>query len=283
MCVRKYLSQSNIFSSFPHSNECEQDCEGEDLGYKKVTLDESAIHTFTSCSWKDCSDSLGGAISFREKTESSLTVNKCTFDSCTSSFSAGWSNGGGAINCYSVRSVSILSSSFLSCSSLNNGGGGINFYYIIQQPYVTNCDFISCHADDDGGGVAIWSSYANDNTIVCRDCRFIKGTSSGSVDPWAGGIILWGNGNILKCSEILFAYNEAFFGGAYGTDCNVDFPDFPLSFCFFHSNTGAYGNDVCFYLCPSEFETKYFLHCFSTSEGNRVKDYAYIDYSNWIP
>ena len=252
-----------------------------------MILDASSTHTFSSCSWNGCSGSYGGAISFRDHSSSSLFIRECTFSFCETT-SPDWANGGGALHCYSVHSVSIDSSSFLSCSCRVGGGGGINLYDIRHQPYINNCYFISCSADDDGGGAAIWSSYAKDDLIVCRDCRVIRCSvpnyNKNSVSPVAGGIILWSNNAGLKCSNILFSDNEGWLGGAYATDRRSNLAANLLSFCFFNKNIGTYGTDTFFQYFPSDIP---FCYCCSTSDSNRVGYYVNTEYTStnreWLP
>ena len=249
---------------------------------QSLTLPTSGSYSFTNCDWTDCSSSDAGAITFRDETASSLEVKQCTFTRCISSHTD-HKYSGGAINAFNISSISICSSFFHSCKCTKLSGGGINLYFILHQPYVNNCDFVSCFAFDDGGGASLRNSTASD-TLVCTYCRFVNGTSHGSDTSWAGGIILWNNNNVLQCSNILFESNTGLFGCAYGTNINSSSPDYPLRFCFFHGNTGTYGNDVCFRYYQESYEREYFISCFSVTENHRIQNYtSSTDYSNWLP
>ena len=284
-CVRRYgyRSSLHLFSYTLQSNECEQDCEGTDLATQKVILDSSSTHAFTLCSWNGGSSTLGGAICFANQTSSSLTVDNCLFYNCNSS-SSGWANGGGALHCYNVSTVSIQFSSFIKCCATSGCGGGVNMCDVLHQLYLNNCTFLFCFGKDDGGSAEIWSCNLEENSLGCKDSRFISGLSTGTGDPWAGGLMLWDNNPPLQSSNIIFTNNNSTYGGAYGTNCNVDSPGYPLRFCFFHNNHGSCGNDVCFNHYISSFETKYFIHCFSSSSINRIGVVGNSnDYSEWLP
>ena len=271
-CLR-YHSSSHIYSSHINSIDCDPDCEGRDLASQQFFLDDSPTHTFTSCAWTGCSAVLGGAISFQEQTSSSLFVSRCIFYSCKST-SPEWETGGGAIHCNNVNFVSIISSSFLSCTCEGGGGGGINFCNIQNQPSLSECDIISCSASADGGGISIFYSYANVDQLICNNCRFLSCCISNNLESEyifsGGGIILWQNHNILICSDILFTSNTGTCGGGYATSQSTVLQTCFLCFCFFNRNTGSCGTDAYFDPLPSDA----FQHCFSTSDSHRIGYYS---------
>ena len=284
--MRLHILYSNLFTFLPQSNDCDQDCEGQYLANERFTLDDSPTHTFKSCSWKDCSDSLGGAISFRDHTASSLIVTQCVFCSCKST-SSEWMTGGGAIHCYKVSSVSINFSSFFSCSCSGGGSGGINLCYIQNQPSLWKCDIIACSASADGGGISVWHSYAKDDQLICTQCRIINCYLTTEINNGytfvGGAIILWMNTDLLKCSDSLFACNTGWGGGAYANDHNLAAQNYALSFCFFHQNKGTCGNDIYLSSLPSYSAC---LHCFSTSDSDRIGYYSghfTSTNTNWLP
>ena len=282
-CVRKHNPSSHILLSPLLSNDCNQGCSDNDFGSTNLTLDDTSHHEFTRCYWTDCSSPDAGAITFRDKENSHLEINKCTFTRCVSN-NEDKNCSGGAINSYNVHSISVTSSSFLSCSAPSRSGGGINLVSILYQPYIDTCTFISCFARDDCGGVEILISHAEDDLLICTDCQFINGLARGSDDPWAGGIILWDNSQPLKCSNSLFTGNTATYGGAYGTNYNSESPNYPLRFCFFHANQGTCGKDVCLKYPPDSYSTEYFLHCISTTGSNSVQNRTdSADLSIWLP
>ena len=144
------------------------------------------------------------------------------------------------------------------------------------------CDFLFCYADDDGAGLSIWNSNSALSSVACTNSRFIGcnviNSNNNNMDPLGAGIIFWNNSAIMKCSSILFSDNEAFIGGAYGTNSNPSSGIYLLSFSFFHRNIGTFGNDAAIaYFSPTSSETL-FQHCFSISDSNRV---GYISGGSW--
>ena len=111
-------------------------------------------YSFKSCNWTNCESSDAGAITFRDKTTSSLAVTYCTFLCCIST-NDDYTQSGGAINAYNVYSVSISFSSFITCTSTKSRGDGINMSAILYHPYIHNSTCISCFSFDDGEGAAI--------------------------------------------------------------------------------------------------------------------------------
>ena len=251
---------------------------------ESIIIPTSGTYSFTNCNWTNCESSDAGAITFRDKTTSLLYVDKCIFTRCNSTNDSNCYSGG-AINAYNVYSISVSSSSFITCESTQSSGGGIDMQTILHQPYIINCDFISCFAYDDAGGMAIWLSSVKDDSIVCRDCRLAKCSvptdNSNKLWPWTGGLIIWRNTDIIKCSNIIFVQNEGYLSGAYATNLDSTSPEYPLRFCFFCGNTSPNVNDVCFNYYQSSYDKLFFFLCFSTSGTNRVKVYTSTEYNNW--
>ena len=268
-CERTHNSSPHTYLG-TNSNDDEQNGEGKDFGNKQVVLDHSSTHNFISCLWRNCLAALGGAISFRSLTESSLIMNKCTFYSCGSSSSSVWTDGGGAISAFNVRSVSLSGCLFVSCSHTSGSGGGINMYTILHQAYINYCVFISCSAWDDGGCAAIWDSKALDNPIACLNCRFIKGTAKGS-GSGSGGHLIFFNTYYIACSNCLFSDSEADLGAFYFLYSSYCSGKYPLIFSFFNNNSAAkHGNDAALDNYAPNDNNPLFLHCASTSSPNRV-------------
>ena len=248
--------------------------------------------TFISCTFKNMigRDVTGSAISFTNIDNGILTITKCLFDHCEAKVSQGNGVGGGAMYAKSVSKVDISSSSFLYCLCKtidNSDGGAIELTELSSQPKISGYIFCFCYADDDGGGVVIWKCYAFD-LFVSSNCRFINcSIPNGDSNPFyslAGGLMLWKNNGVFKCSDFLFAYNEGWYGGAYATNVNTDTPNYPLRFCFFHANTATYGSDISFEFYQKAYATEYFSDCFTTSSTNSVHDHENSkDYSDWLP
>ena len=269
-CVRNH-SSSKMFSSLLQSNECEQDCEGQDLRNQNVILDASATHTFKSCSWKDCSGTKGPAISFQSKTGSSLTVDKCSFDSCTSTSSLR-QDGGGAINAYNVKAVSIISSLFHSCKCTstqksgtgnNRSGGGMLLHSVTETPLVKMCMFISCEALDDAGGLGIFSCGSNINIFAVQDSQFISCYCNDS-----SGAFEFQSSTCKVCSSCLYCKCSSKSGGAsfirFGTLASLA----AISFSLYKDNESNIGKDLYF-----DSATKgVIFHSFTTAtDSGRVR------------
>ena len=274
-CVRTY-SSSKTLSSLTQLNECEQDCEGQDLRNQNVTLDASATHTFTSCSWKDCSGKQGPAISFRSKTSSSLRVSRCTFLSCESTSTAR-TDGGGSINAYKVKSVTIISSLFQSCSC-SGSGGGVLLYSVTQSPLVQLCSFISCSSVYDAGGICIYSCGNNIALIAVQECCFFS-----CYCPDSSGAYEFATNNCRVCSSCLYCSCTSNGGGASWIAFYEKITSNEISFSVYNGNAGNVGKDLYFY----DAESNIIFHSFTTSPGpDRVWTYKLISNTfnpNWLP
>ena len=262
-----------------------------------MSLDASSTHTFTFCSWNGCSSSLGGAITFREHTSSSLVVTGCIFCSCKCT-SSNWVYGGAAIHCSNVKSVSIDSSTFLSCGCTYAVGGAICIIGISAVPEITENDFITCSGGEDGGG--IWLSGVTATNGVnrpVRDCRFIHCTANGIMynnnnnDGDGGALVLGDNTHPLGVSDSLFLSNHASTdGGALFIQLSTYVTQHRVVFCFFHKNTAPLGCDalIDFTYAGNHQYDKVFLQSFTTctlkslAESNASP--TTIDNSdNWLP
>ena len=270
-------------------------CTEHEFSSGKVLLTTNVLHSFTQCTFTEIhSTEDGGAISFSNSGSGILTISSCMFDHCSGVASGGNEYGGGAIYTNQISETTVEVSTFLYCSchsdnGLTEGdGGAITINGSITQHLISECEFIFCSAEDDGGAVAIWNSHANENNPVCKDCIFIACTIPNDdtleQKPVAGGLILWANTNIQKCSNTLFSSNEGTYGGAYANNEQIQFPNYVLSFCFFSRNTGTYGNDIYLPNLPSGSPL---LHCFTTTTENRIgyKDGSFyvVLHPNWLP
>ena len=278
-CVRKdyaFRSSPNLFSITLQSNECEQDCKGRDLRNQQVILDSSLTHNFISCSWYGCTGTKGPAISFQSKTGSSLQVIQCSFDSCISSSTAR-EDGGGAINAYTVKSVSIISSFFRSCYCPNSGGA-VLLHDVTDSPFVQFCTFLSCTAVGDAGGIGVYTCGNNLNSVAVQNCRFFSchcDDSSGAYEYY--------NNTCRVCSSCLYCRCSATIGGALWIGFYRTYYSNEISFSLYHENDGNSGKDLHF----SDAEKNVIFHCFTTSSGtDRVHTTKLItttNYPNWLP
>ena len=237
-------------------------------------LDLTSSAVFTSCEWKQCSASDGGAI-YIATHNVELRVDKCQFLLCVAQ------SIGGGIYAHSSSCIAVQELFFHSCQSkttdLSYGGGGIFLYAISTQIQIAFSTFCNCEAICDGAGVDIHEFYlSQSSSYAFSACRFIKCTNSKSEWCEGGALLLW-NITLLPCTNSLFSGNEGWAGGAYGTNCVSCKPHYQMYFCFFHINLASYGNDIYFL---SQLSNSPLLHCFSTSDETRI--YNGNDY-NWLP
>ena len=282
--MRKYKQASSHENSISCSSTPYTDCPNTQR--QRITSESSC--SFINCKFNSISNTghtkeNGGAISYAVA-NGNLFVSNCYFYDCITQ-----KTDCGAIDARNADYVTVELSTFDRCiahtQSGESGGGGINLYKIQQHPYIHLCSFFACSSDDDGGGMSI-SNTAPTNIFLCDECKFVNGETvySKGHNNYAGGLILWDNNKPLRCSNTLFTSNKATYGGAYGTNCNANSPDYPLRFCFFHNNQGSCGNDACFRDPVHSFRTEYFLHCFSTTATNRVQNRTNsADFSTWLP
>ena len=278
-----WLTSTSFFPFFQINNPC-SDPEWNSCSVTSRTTPSAQSCSFTSCHFISCNNNEnepkgnGGAISY-DVANGKLTVTSCYFSHCIA-----YSMDGGGVYSYNCNYVTISSCTFIDChadaTSRNSGGGGVLLRSIKKQPSISVCSFISCTSQDDGGGVCIWSSTVENPNRVHTDCIFvhcsIPKTNTNNRIPTGGGLLMWANTHAIKYSNVLFAHNEGYYGGAYATNSYSSAPNYLLSFCFFHMNEASPGNDLYFWSSPSNSPL---FSCFSTTFASRIS----TGDDNWLP
>ena len=228
-------------------------------------------YEFISSKWVSCTADYGGGIYLTAGTTVSLFVTKGEFYSCKAA-----PYRGGGIYVGRIGKLEVTTSLFSGCvaeAKADCGGGGIDLNGAQAFPYIKCSSFISCTSGNDGGGLAIWSS-PSFQKICLTDSRFVgcKGLANPGTD--GGSLIVWASEAAIGSSNTLFVDSHSeWSGGAASYNItrshNSTIPLF--SFCFFKNNSARYnpGNDVFF----AEWSpTQPFHHCFSLTATNRVYD-----------
>ena len=253
----------------------------------------STSFQFSECTFANCySETTGGAISL-SNSGASLSVDHSTFTGCNVPTSSD-GNYGGAIYCTLCKSVTISSSSFVSCKSVK--GGGIYLQEICQFSSVDDSLFTQCSALGWGNGVVLWklpqrnsgnTNSANTPLPASSNCRFLYneyrvGTS--------GALYFCPVNGAHTLRENLYSYNNAnVYGGA--VECNLggsySVTTAVFHFSFFSNNNGNGNGDDVIILNNKYSASSPFLHCFSTEESStRLTSYQDSQYPhdiNWLP
>jgi len=109
----------------------------------------------------------GGAIFVYTDYSQSFTLSGCKFIECSSKTNNSASTngyGGGAVNAWKVKSLSVSDCTFVSCDTLC-GGGAIAAYVKTDDAGITisNCSFDNCSCKSQGGALAV---YQKDNDTI---------------------------------------------------------------------------------------------------------------------
>ena len=275
-CLRKdgpslyFLSNSNV-----NDDNCRTNCTFDDHQVSLPSTVADAEYEFFSCTWKQCSESCGGAILCTYCTGSSLTVTRCYFSSCTCS-----EIHGGAIYASQISTFYCLSSFFYDCHSYALDGGGIQSIEITQCNSFKDCFFVSNSAARYGGGLVVadikTTSCDCSFSAVVSDCRFLENNAE-----QGGGLHMRPSIDTHYICNSLISCNNATSGGGlqFWNDVlqSVSFPSF--SFLFFSSNSATDGNDIQIG-GTNLFSVRSFAHCFSSTRTQRIYPNKDVD---WLP
>ena len=151
---------------------------------------------------------------------------------------------GGALSAESLSSLTVKSSSFISCTAF--WGGGAFIHLITTTPILSECDFLSCKADQLGCGVFLGSCKKSSSFVACSNCRFLNGVNLSSNLVYGGGLLLdiYGTDHVNTVSNLLFTKNsvnkEA--GGLRVYESTSQY-SYSVKFCFFSDNYATSGGD----------------------------------------
>ena len=167
-CVRKHIKNHSILIRQSHPSNTQLSTppftdptltsqnEFTDRIFSHLTLSFSS--SFTSCEWKNCEASDGGAICLDGDSLSSLpsslslSVERCTFSYCVCTGVYG-----GAIFMWRGTAFSAEHSFIIGCASKEADGGGFQICHISQCTHLSHCTFIDNHAYDYGGGFCTYN------------------------------------------------------------------------------------------------------------------------------
>ena len=277
-CVRKHYLYTQLISNSNYNDDsCRTDCTFDHHHLALSTSIPNVKYVFISSKWISCSANYGGGIYLSASNTGPLSVTNGEFYSCTSSYR------GGGIYIEIISKVEVTKTLFHACiaqATADYGGGGINIDTIQQFPSIECTSFISCTSGNDGGGVALWTNPQIQKTCL-SDSLFIGCKGLSKVGSDGGSFILWRSDAAIGCSNTLFVDSHSeFHGGAISYYIYKTVPhqkSIPLfSFCFFHKNTCSAGNDV---FLEEWTPDDPFLLSFSTTSSSRV---VYVkDDTNW--
>ncbi|KAH7821054.1 uncharacterized protein MONOS_8857 [Monocercomonoides exilis] len=233
--------------------------------------------TYKNAEWIECSAACGGALYVHDNSSATLTVENSSFVKCNAT-----STRGGGIFAESIAECTVKHSTFAECycvSSSDCGGAGVEISTITIQLYIDDCLFKDGWSGNDAGGLGIWSSKTNKTKDCVLNCLFQNCSANKFKHSDGGGFIHWHTVDKVVAHNCLFqGCHSDFRGGALSVMTN-GFNGNLLWFCFFHSNTASYGNDINFEDNSTDPQVAF---CYSTrTEG--VRYYADGDKSEWLP
>ena len=238
-------------------------------------------YTIESCSFTQLSAYKGNGSSIYiygnsgNKESTSLTINKCTFTSCSLikvlSYPAG-----GAIYCYMIKSVEIKETLFSSCGDLTHvyRGGAVDIESV-SSPLVKECSFIFCTSKMDAGGLGVFGC-GNSNSFCVQDSVFVYCDC-----PDSSGAFEFHTTNSTMCSSCLYSKCTSIKGGASWVYFHRTYSSNEISFSLYHGNGNERGKDLFF----SDATSTVISHSFTTSSGTgRVyREKGTTNADAWLP
>ncbi|KAH7820719.1 uncharacterized protein MONOS_14716 [Monocercomonoides exilis] len=228
-----------IFQTLQHN-------EGSNGNGGAILFTSSGLLTVCKCSFNDCYSSYcGGAISFRVGGKN-LNLTSTSFNQCVANAS------GGAVDLYYVYSFSIKLSNSTGCTT-NHVGGSLMVYESDTQGIIDSCNFKNCQKKTQeylGGSIGFHKM----GWAVVTDCMLCNCTSE-----QCGGGICWDIVPGTHPSKVLY--------------------------CFFANNSAENkGHDVFINDGWTAINENTFVLCRSTTatQKNRVVK-ASQQHNNWIP
>ena len=242
-----------------------QTISGRCVYHTHPSLPTSGPYLFIDTDFLSCSSSSNGSAISCSKPSASLTVERCTFDSCNCG-----NYSGGAIYAKSLSLLSVKNSLFSSCGGDHKvyQGGAISIESVHAMLIRENF-FLKCYSSENAGALDMRNSGSEQTELPLQSSSFIHCeclTGGG-----ASGGALEASGNACGfCSSVLFAYCKAYYGGASWLGASY----FPNSICFsfFTGNNGnvSLGNDIAFHNYLYAIGDSIFLHSFTTTNDNRL-------------
>ena len=207
-----------------------------------------------SCSIINCNSTKNGCGVYVSGTSNTLSIYDCLLKDCVTTSGESPPGGGGLYTSGSTSSLTINSSSFLTCKSNGKGYGGGGFHANkMKNVILSSSRILFCSTISSGGGV-----YISEPTPVSYFSTLFGGNSA---TGYGGAIRELSNSQYSSATHI--------------------------KFCFFTGNTATAqcGSD---FSVSSEMSSSPFIHSFSTASSNRAfyrdsTGTSYTDHSNWLP
>ena len=245
---------------------------GRCVYYSRSSLPTSGPYVFTDTDFLSCSSSSNGSAIYCSKSGASLTINRCTFDSCSCG-----SSSGGAIYANSLSILSVKNSIFTSCGGIHEAfqGGAISIESV-RSILIREDLFLKCYSNENAGAIDLRNSGSEQNEIPIQSSSFIACECFNGRSPSGGAF----EGSTNQCeyfSSVLFTSCKTDYGGAIWLEASPTIRR--VFFSFFTQNSATEAGMDC-YLPSGNNNLNPFLHCFSTTESNRINLSAYDD---WLP
>ena len=225
------------------------------------------------------SEDNGGAISFTQGDYH--TVKDCTFTGCSSSSAFDISTGGGGVFSNTGSSFSVISSTFISCSTTSLGGGLLCTTGCASS-FVSECFFLRCSSETCGGGM---STHCGPISAVSSS-YFVSCTAH-----WTGGGLYHNSvytSSHIMISNLLFNKNTAESGdpstrggGGFGDFRDATYSSM-YSFCFYTGNIAPPEDPQDISVRTNPIDVTKIQHCFTTTASNTFLNHgSYVD--TWLP
>ena len=283
-CVRKHYI---TLTSYHHPNSASEDiiCSSSVTSVTGCSTSSTILanlrllsHSmkFVSCKWSSCNADDAGAAIKCTGINTVLAIEKCSFISCSAY------EMGGAIYTSSIHTLDVQQSLFYKGSTstkVNNQGSGAIWINCIQEKLsVSENSFISCTSKASGGASIVKDCSENIRGQAIQYCRNIDCNATDE-SPDGGAVWISSNSALIGLLNCLFSKCNSYNGGAvYHYLSHYQSGSNPIRYCFFNKNTGENGNDATFYKFSPDNDQPVFLHCYSTTELNRI---GYYDNNNW--
>ena len=258
------------------------------------SLSSSPSYEISECTFTNLdSQATGGAISL-DNSDSFLSVDRSTFTGCNVGLNTD-GHFGGAIHYVSSSSISISSSSFVSCKS--SKGGGVSLWPVSHFCSVDDCLFTNCEAKHWGNGLLLFglpqiNGGTSTNNIrpppACSRCRFLHNENRPST---SGAMYFVPYSGEHSGRDNLYVSNKAnFYAGAVEFNLVGDYPvPSPVFyFNFFSDNDGKGKGDDVIIFNNNKYDNNLipFSHCFTSTQSLTRLTHSgekNPDVSNWLP
>ncbi|KAK2955074.1 hypothetical protein BLNAU_10005 [Blattamonas nauphoetae] len=159
---------------------------------------DHSLFSFTLCTFKGCTAYHGGALN-SNNINVSVSINSCSFDSCSSS------DAGGALSivfpALTTSTVTLKSSSFTSCSGA--GDASLRVYSPCSST-ISECVFIESEAARFGGAIDLYKWDPATKGGAFSNCLFLNCQQTDATSPYGGGVMFFQYCPSVQLSSLLF-------------------------------------------------------------------------------